>query len=476
MKPGVHQFEDKLLDFAYGELQPHEAEAVDAHVRGCSKCSESLSNITSVRSQMRALPVEPAPMAGLESLLAYADQHAKNNAKPKRLVPLWRKLLIPLSTVMALTTVGVVAIRASEMAPPDVSGVAFKKQEQAPAPVVVAVAPKEKEAAVTEELAKRELAAAEKEQSKVIDAVMGPKAATVVPATPAPKTANGDEFDAYASMNSGAGIDRKKSRADAQPSKIVEAKPQPSDGLFGLRGSSAAVPKGGARSLKDAPANNDKKSLEGEAVGGLAQGYAQGEPETPMAEQYSAKPPPSPSPVLKKPSMNLGTKGGGVASPGTATGNKLESKRDREEGLGLDTAAASDDERQAVRSRVGKVFEDQLSMARAANTRGDRQAEIKECLSILSSGAQGAQRAESLKRVCDAYDAMGEPDQAQPYCDALAQEFGQTTASKQMVQRRSAEPSASKMAKKKAAPTRQTSDQQPAELNAPKQAAPASKR
>ena len=129
----------------------------------------------------------------------------------------------------------------------------------------------------------------------------------------------------------------------------------------------------------------------------------------------------------------------------------------------------ADDEKQAVRSRVGNVLEDQLSMARAANNRGDRQAELKECLAVLAAGARGAQRAESLKRVCDAFDALGEPDQAQPFCDQLAQEFGQTNAARQMLQRRNAQPSAATKSalKRKLAPSKPSADQQKLEMNAP---------
>ena len=45
MKSAAHQYEGKLLEFAYGELPQHEADAVDAHVRGCARCSQALSEI-----------------------------------------------------------------------------------------------------------------------------------------------------------------------------------------------------------------------------------------------------------------------------------------------------------------------------------------------------------------------------------------------------------------------------------------------
>ena len=102
MKTAVHQYEDKLLEFAYGELPAHEASAVDAHVRGCARCSQALDEIRSVRSAMAQLPTEPAPDAGLESLLAFAEVAAKRNAEAGKPVPFWKKYLTPL--VLVATT------------------------------------------------------------------------------------------------------------------------------------------------------------------------------------------------------------------------------------------------------------------------------------------------------------------------------------------------------------------------------------
>ena len=40
MKPqSLHSHEDTLLDFAYGELPPAEARAVEEHVTGCARCT-----------------------------------------------------------------------------------------------------------------------------------------------------------------------------------------------------------------------------------------------------------------------------------------------------------------------------------------------------------------------------------------------------------------------------------------------------
>ena len=112
MKSAAHQYEDKLLEFAYGELPQHEADAVDAHVRGCDRCAQSLSEIRSVRATMAQLPIEPAPDVGLESLLAYAEQAAKRTSKPAPSI--WKRFLMPLASFAALATVGVIGFRANQ--------------------------------------------------------------------------------------------------------------------------------------------------------------------------------------------------------------------------------------------------------------------------------------------------------------------------------------------------------------------------
>lgn len=116
MKSAVHQYEDKLLEFAYGELPRPEADAVEAHVRGCTRCAQALDEIRGVRMTMAQLPMVPAPDMGLDSLMAYAEQAAKRNAEgtSKPGVSIWKRFFAPLVTVMALITVGVVGFRAKD--------------------------------------------------------------------------------------------------------------------------------------------------------------------------------------------------------------------------------------------------------------------------------------------------------------------------------------------------------------------------
>jgi hypothetical protein len=133
MKPQtLHAQEDRLLDFAYGELPSPEARMVEAHLQGCVRCTQALDDIRGVRATMSQLSQEPAPDAGLESLMAYAQQAARRAAagpepKPSR----WRRWLLPVVGVASVATFGILSIRAMEpgMMKPNLSAAA---QEKAP--------------------------------------------------------------------------------------------------------------------------------------------------------------------------------------------------------------------------------------------------------------------------------------------------------------------------------------------------------
>jgi hypothetical protein len=116
MKPqSLHAHEDRLLDFVYGELPPQEARAVESHLEGCSRCSQLLDGIRGVRTTMAQLPMEPAPDAGLESLLAYAQQAARNTAAGPAPKPTWwRRWLVPVMGVAAVCTFGIVSIQVNK--------------------------------------------------------------------------------------------------------------------------------------------------------------------------------------------------------------------------------------------------------------------------------------------------------------------------------------------------------------------------
>ncbi|WP_434380259.1 zf-HC2 domain-containing protein [Melittangium boletus] len=116
----THAHEDRLLDFAYDELPRAEAVLVEQHLEGCSRCTATLRDIRSVRGTMSHLPRVSAPDAGLESLLAYAQQSARRSATGAEPTPRWwRRLMAPALSVATLGVVGLVVVRTNqELSPP----------------------------------------------------------------------------------------------------------------------------------------------------------------------------------------------------------------------------------------------------------------------------------------------------------------------------------------------------------------------
>ena len=108
MSPQAHD-QDRLLEYAYGELAPPEAKSFEAHLQSCAECARALEDIRSVRRTMGQLPTVPAPNAGLDSLLAYAQQAARRaQAGPESRSSFWKWLLLPGSGALALVLLIVV--------------------------------------------------------------------------------------------------------------------------------------------------------------------------------------------------------------------------------------------------------------------------------------------------------------------------------------------------------------------------------
>ena len=118
MNASTSHVEDRLLDFAYGELAESDARAVKSHLEACPQCQAQLDDIQGVRRVMSALPGESAPSAGLDSLLAYAEQAARRvQAGPAPKPAWWRRWVLPLSGVTAAVALGIVVHQASKGQP-----------------------------------------------------------------------------------------------------------------------------------------------------------------------------------------------------------------------------------------------------------------------------------------------------------------------------------------------------------------------
>ncbi len=524
MKTGVHQYEDKLLEFAYGELPASEADAVDAHVRGCTRCAQSLAQLQSVRATVRLLPVEPAPQAGLESLLAFAEQQARRNAAANAPVSWWRRLtsarlVASLGSVAALLTVGVVAWRANQGFAPDpaLATLEVRDQLEEAAPSAAGVSDLQAPPAVAlplPETAKEE--ASVNQRGKDLDERLDEPVA-------APKIAGSTEplrkpsKVAYAPSGSGAIADGKSrqaapSKAELKPDlaknysdafrggadlgRAEQAPPAREstgnegdfDSTFGAKpselpssgfGLGTAGPKAEKQAKRD---RVDAKKVRTDPVAATAPA-----PASPPADD--AAPPPAPS----KKKASVAQKEGSKASVAQNEGNKAavaQNEGNKASVAQNEVSVAQNDENRASVTQsetktapvvsLGKSLklpaytkapatrdaEDEarapsqvvdklgaadganaarqsaerrkvaLDQARAASQRNDRRAEVKFALVVIEQGASGSERVEALKRVCDAYEALGESDRADPYCDALVSEFPSSAAAEALSRRR----------------------------------------
>jgi len=375
MKTAAHQYEDKLLEFAYGELPSHEAEAVDAHVRACPRCADALSNIRSVRSTMAELPMDEAPAAGLASLLAYAEQQAARNlaATP---APWWRRvararLVASLSSLAALVVVGVLAWRTTLENPRTPAAVALEIQEKREAP--------------SEQLARAEAPLASQP---------APPAPSVVPER------KRDVADTKKAMPKGA------MRANREPlpatglekqAEFVSPQTQEADSQgYGLASSPRDVlspREGGNARAKDKVQTNEPAPASEVA-------------QVPTEDEAPAATPQS----VKSLELNQFPKTGKVAR------NVKERTDGAKAGSSVGAVSSSSDDN-AGRGSAN------VEAARAAGLKKDVRAEVKFAVAALAEGAVGPERLEMLKRACDGYERLGEVELADPYCDQLLTEF-----------------------------------------------------
>ncbi|MEW5743431.1 MAG: hypothetical protein AB1938_31260, partial [Myxococcota bacterium] len=155
-------------------------------------------------------------------------------------------------------------------------------------------------------------------------------------------------------------------------------------------------------------------------------------------QQLAQAPPP---PATAPSSVTAGAPGrGSMTLPkGLSSGASTRSSLGEEDEAVLrdtDALAVNKDAEFAARTQA-ELRQKNLAAAREAGNRNDRIGEVRYAQAVLSAGAKGAERLEALKRLCDAYEAMGEYDRAQSSCEALVKEFPNTVAAQEVAQRRS---------------------------------------
>ncbi|XXF80618.1 zf-HC2 domain-containing protein [Myxococcaceae bacterium GXIMD 01537] len=452
MKPqSLHAHEDRLLDFAYGELPPTEARAMESHLQGCARCTEALQGIRGVRATMSQLSTEPAPDMGLESLLAYAQQSARRAAEgPVSAPSRWRRWLMPAMGLAAVSFLGIVSHQVSKSVQlsPSFSELAQKSEEAqqaAPAPApAVAAAP----AAIPEEVASA-------------------APAPVQAMEPAKKNIDFERPERKAKK------DAASVRADWSNAGSAGGFPEPRSRYASRDADDTADRMGDVQSIRRAEAELDLSRSQA----GFAEQPPLMEQQAQAAEPAASPPPPPPAPAVKesktaavgkgsiaadeyapkqqaqKPaptssSLRLGglsssTRGGGSASgvgslaaatgapapaPAAAPATPVAAAAPAEE-----KAASADEEgfdslfgssKKASRKAEGTaVTAEQFSQrANEAYRMGERAQEARLLRQALAAGASGRERLGLLIRLCDAEFALGRREAAIEACGQVLSE------------------------------------------------------
>jgi hypothetical protein len=445
---GAHAHEDRLLDFAYDELPPTEARLVEQHVQGCSRCSETLAGIRGVRTTMSRLPLESAPDAGLESLLAYAQQSARRAAAGPEPAPRWwRRLLAPVLSVAALSVFGVVVIQVN------------REVDLSPALVQQKESPREKTRS-------REEPAEVVADAAAAPAPMPPEASTPVPADIGKVQAEMDE-----------------ERRAAMPATRMPTKAAPKKGLMrgSLRedwsnmgaGSAGGFPdKKLALNSDDAASGLDvlgskESKRKRDATGGTALPSVSSAPSSAPAEEAPAEyassaeseavqaAPPEPQQMIR----GSASRPAAVASKDFAQDDAYAQQAPGRAQVATASpppppaapaqyqpaagVARSVTQAEGMKSEAAPKPSPRLSpspaelmnQAEVANRSGDWAQEVAFLRAALSAGVRGSQRLEVMSRLCEAEFALGRRQIAVQVCKGVVAEAPGSSEAR-MAQRR----------------------------------------
>lgn len=426
---GIHAHEDRLLDFAYGELPPTEAEVVEQHVRGCSRCSETLDDIRGVRVTMSRLPLQSAPDAGLDSLMAYAQQAARRNAAgPEPTSRWWRRFLAPAMGVAAMSVFGIVVLQVNrevDLTPSlqkEAAQPVSARQEKrdvpattaAPAPTPAAPAVSPTVGLLHAQLDEEEFRA-EKEREQAVQKKAPSKKspgytqrmdwsnAGSAGGFPDKK---GVSFDDDVSGLDGLGtkdaLKSKRGAASASGGRVALSTAQPAEPVrdeapADVKEAPAAEASGPPSSPKESKvAEYDAATQRSRIVGSssrpsaaaASEDYAQPAPER---SQVAMAPPPPPPAQAQAPE--------GMASKAEVT-QQVRAKP------------------AAPRPSPAEL----LRRAEEASGSGDRTGEAELLRSALAAGAQGAQRLEALSRLCEVESELGRRQSAIEVCKRVMSE------------------------------------------------------
>jgi len=459
MKPqNLHAHEDRLLDFAYGELPAQEALAVESHLQGCTRCTELLEGIRGVRTTMAQLPMEPAPDAGLDSLLAYAQQAARNAAAgPAPRPTWWRRWLVPAMGVTAVSALAIVSIQvrgkvnfepelvatsssaskqeASPVASPppepamrDEGAVPAAQMPAAPAPVADATPP-------SEPMAKLDTSTREKFNE-------APRKKAMKPSTSGTYAEDSDWSNAGAGLGRAAERDAEERKAkdyaydrrDAMTQAGAFQKPKP---MLVPRPAeiASATPAPTAAPVQAAPPPPPPAAAQ---PGGMpADEYVASaeEPSAPEAEVQQQGP--------SRGSLRLSESKREAAKTANSADDDFDalfgsSAKAKREPRTVASAPSSPSAGAGARGRAenqGPSSAELSKLATAALRKGDRVREALYLRQALNAGATGTDRLGLLNRLCDAEFAIGRRDAAIEACSLVLQEDPRSSAA-QVARRR----------------------------------------
>ncbi|RKH56510.1 anti-sigma factor family protein [Corallococcus aberystwythensis] len=474
----AHAHEDRLLDFAYGELPASEAQALEQHVQGCVRCTKALADIRGVRTTMAQLSSEPAPDAGLESLLAYAQQSARRAAagpepKPSR----WRRWLLPAVGLATVSTFGLLTLTVSEnlhlepnlsqkAAAPSLAMEAKKESDPPrgmPAPSAAAPAPSSAPMEADALEAPRD--EAERKQAHAKAELKG-----------------GGGARPSDWMNAGSGgalLERRRANEYAPKKKLSKAVQDADDGFVtpepaADRAVAQALPPkeeevNAAFGAKDAPAprrapgeSSDKAKVaksDSLRMGGAAYGRGLASDDAEQAEGVSVgglmppPPPPAASAPLAQAMPTTPAATGSIGGPPSSASAEISSAEPKRESARAEAAKPMPVEKSA--SGKAMTARDLSAQAQAAANEGDRAREAQLLRAALAAGASGGERLALLSRLCESESAQGRNAEAAAVCGQIITEAPGSSAA-QLAQRRlrQATPAQAPAAPAKAAPSK----------------------
>jgi hypothetical protein len=442
---GAHAHEDRLLDFAYGELPPSEAQAMEQHVQGCSRCSDALEGIRGIRTTMSRLPLESAPDAGLDSLLAYAQQSARRAAAGPEPAPRWwRRLLAPALGLAGLSAFGVVVLQvnrevdlspalkkeAAQESAPRPEEVAPKDLPAAPAPTAAPVSPEVEQmhAYYDKRAQQRAKSASKKQPPKPVRryerADWSNSGAGSAGGFPDKKVVLDDEdalgldgFGTKEPSKSKRDVSVAQSFPSVSTARPVEPALDEAPAQAQEQGLMAEAPTPGESQAVQAAPPSSKLRIGGSSAArptppasvASADDYAQQAPG--RAQVASAAPPPPPVAQYPLPAPAAGS---------LAQAEEVEVRRAEQ--------ASKSREKADTAARLSPA--ELMKQADEAYRSGDRAQEADLLRGALSAGAQGAQRLEALSRLCDAELALGHRQNAIDICKRVMMEGPDSSAAR----------------------------------------------